>query len=742
MRFPFSLLGLSAVQTAFQSPAAHTKALTRTSNNNFALKDAHDVFSPRNLIELGRPGLGVANDAGDLVLVPYSQFALEAATNNKSIFIASLDSESRAQIEIALPKGGEAFWLDDRTVGHAVEGANGTLELYALPLDFQSNLTADAPVSIGSLPTKTATNFRYANGVLIFVDYVYGDGNITAAPEQDAIRDRRPNAGMVFDQLNERFWDSWSSPKAASLFSVNFAPVSGGKWEMGTFANLLRGTGHSSDDFFFAGGDVLYTARDPELPEGLSQKRNVFIVSLADPGNPVQLTTGRQGGTGSPVLSSDGKAAWIQQDEDRGGSSIPKIIIYDLVTRVRFTLAPKWDSGLPQSLAFSLDGDVIYFTGDEHARVKIFALPIPPTPAASTTHPVLPHKFNTPVALTHKASASGIQILPDGRLLFSQSSYSSPNDVFVLRDLKAFEIDLKATSRAAVEFKGKTERITHLTADALKGKDLDGGEEFWFKGALGRDVQGWLFKPKGWNKKDEKKWPVAMIIHGGPHSSHADGWSTRWNPNVFAQQDFFSIWINPTGSTGFGAEFADSINEDWGGKPFVDMQKGFKYILDAYPQIDPDRAVAAGASWGGYAINWLQGHPEYGFNFKALVCHDGVFDSAYSSYTSDVPSLFNDEFGGVPWSKESQAIHKRNNPASFIHRWSTPQLVIHGSKDYRLPETESIGAFHALQQLGIPSRLLIFPAENHWVLDHENSLKWHYEVFKWFDEFVGEHGSE
>ncbi|KAJ7175987.1 Alpha/Beta hydrolase protein [Mycena filopes] len=737
MRFPFSLLGLSAVQTAFQSPGTRNHAaLTRIQSNSFALKDAPDIFSPQNLIELGRPGAGVANDAGDLVLVPFSQFTLEDATNNKTIYIASLDSDEPAQLEIALPKGGEAFWLDSRTIGHAMEGANGTLELYARSLDLQVHLVADAPVFIGSLPTKTANTFRYANGVLVFMDYVYVDGNLTAAPEQDAIRDRRPNAGMVFDQLNERFWDSWLSPKSASLFSVSLTSNQNGKWKLGTqFANLLKGTGHTAEEFFFSGGDVLYTARDPELPKALSHRQNVFLVSVADPGNPVQLTTGRQGGAGAVVLNHNGtKAAWVQQDADRSGSSIPKIVIYDLLTQVRFTLAPKWDRS-PESLAFSLADDVIYLTGEDHARLKIFAIPVP--------HPGVAHKFNTPVALTHKATASGLQVLPNRRLLFSQSSYSSPNDVFVLHDLKAFENDLlKASSRAAVKFKGKTQRITYLTAGALKGKELDEGEEFWFKGVMGRDVQGWLFKPKGWDEKDEKKWPVVMVVHGGPHSSHSDAWSTRWNPNVFANQGLFSIWMNPTGSTGFGADFADSIVDDWGGKPFIDMQKGFKYILDSYPQIDADRAVAAGASWGGYAINWLQGHPEYGFNFKALVCHDGVFDSAYSSYTSDVPSLFNDEFAGVPWSKKSQAVHKKNNPANFVHRWSIPQLVIHGSKDYRLPETESIGAFHALQQLGIPSRLLIFPAENHWVLEHENSLKWHHEVFKWFDEFVGDYGSE
>jgi hypothetical protein len=203
----------------------------------------------------------------------------------------------------------------------------------------------------------------------------------------------------------------------------------------------------------------------------------------------------------------------------------------------------------PQFLQFSLGGDLLYLTAEDHAKTKIFALPIPPTPSASTTHPILPRKFHTPIALTQRGAASGIQPLPGGRLLFSRSSFTSPNDVFLIHDLKTFEDDIQA-GRSISKFNGKIEQITHLTADALKGKDMDEGEEFWFKGALEKDVQGWLFKPKGWHKNDKKKWPVVMIIHGGtipvncvlslsteselnlgPHSSFGEAWSTRWNQN-------------------------------------------------------------------------------------------------------------------------------------------------------------------------------------------------------------------
>ncbi|KAJ7695681.1 Alpha/Beta hydrolase protein [Mycena rosella] len=739
MRFPFSLLSLSAAQTILQPRGTQT-SLRAASNLQYALKEASDVFSPKDLVELERPGTGVANDEGDLVLVPYSKYSFDEKKNNKYISIAPLEAATEP-IEIALANGGEAFWLDRRTIGHAVKG-DSNLDLYALNINFGGNFTgvsSDPPTLIGSFPTTTASKFQYSSsGSLVFVDLVYADGNLSATKEQDEAWNNRGTTALVYDDANVRFWDTWGGPKTASLFRVELAYSSDRAWKMGTtFDNLLKGTGHSSDDFHLVGGDVLYTSGDPELPQSLHGRRNVYLVSVADPGNPVQLTTGKQGRTGSPKLNSNAsKAAWIQMDEDIGGPSTERIILFDLITKVRFTLGHKWDRS-PESLVFSLDGDVLYLTAEEHARIKIFALPIPPTPVASTARPSLHPRFHVPVALTHTGAASGLQPLPNSCLLFSSSSFTSPNDVYLIRGLSNFESNLKS-SRPSSKFKGKIDQITRLTADTLKGKDLDQGEEFWFKGALNKDVQGWLFKPKGWTKHDKKKWPVAMIIHGGPQSAWADQWSTRWNPNVFSQQGYFAIFINPTGSTGFGAEFTEAITEDWGGKPFVDMLAGYGHVLESYPQIDPDRAVAAGASWGGYAINWIQGHPEYNFNFKALVCHDGVFDSSYSSYTSDVPFLFNLGFGGVPWGKKGKALSKKFSPSNFVDRWSTPQLTIHGSKDYRLPETESLAPFHALQQLGVPSRLIIFPDENHWVLGHENSLKWHYEVFKWFDEFVGD----
>ncbi|KAJ7175992.1 Alpha/Beta hydrolase protein [Mycena filopes] len=764
MRAPLSLL--AATQVPFKSNIADPPRM-RSQNTNFALKEGEDIFSPKSLVGLGRPGAGVAND-GDLVLVPFSKYSLKDKKNAKSVYLAPLESTIKP-LEIPLAKGGEAFWLDSRTIGHAVED-DGNLDLYAIDLKFEANeadaFSAEPPTLIGSFPTTSATNFQYSAGIstLIFSDNVYADGNLSSVKEQDEAWEDRGNVAMVFDETYERHWDTWAGPKTSSLFSVQLTRGADKKWTLGSeFSNLLQGTGHISpvgpfgatDDFSVVDSSVLYTTKDPKLPMAWHTKQDIFLVSTTSPGKPKELTSGDQGATHSPVLNADAtKAAWLELAEDGNEADKANIVIYDLVKDVRFTLTQKWDRS-PDALAFSSDGNLLYLTAGDHAKVKIFVLPVPSTPSASTTSPDLPPKYYTPVPLMTSGAASGIQVLTGGRLLFSRSSLTSPNDVYVIRDLQAVEHAVIQSSDPIADVKPNIEQITRFTADALSSKDLASGEEFWFKGALDKDVQGWVLKPKGFKKDDKKKWPVLLLIHGGPQSAWQDQWSNRWNPTVFAQQGYFTVFINPTGSTTFGQEFTDGITKDWGGKPFVDLIAGWKHILETYPQIDADRAVAAGASWGGYAINWIQGHPEFGFNFKALVCHDGVFDTTYNGYSTDELFFFNHEWGGRPWDAESKELSQKFNPTNFVSNWSTPQLLIHGSKDYRLPETESIGPFHALQQLGIPTRLVVFPNENHWfvfpsftacggvtvhcrVINHGNSLKWHYEVFKWFDEFIGE----
>ncbi len=225
---------------------------------------------------------------------------------------------------------------------------------------------------------------------------------------------------------------------------------------------------------------------------------------------------------------------------------------------------------------------------------------------------------------------------------------------------------------------------------------------------------------------------MAFLIHGGPQGSFGDHFHYRWNPQTYAGQGFVSVMIDFHGSTGYGQEFTDSISKNWGSKPLIDLQKGLGYALKKYPFIDGNKACALGASYGGYMVNWIAGNWQN--QFKCLVNHDGVFDNRMMYYSTEELWFVEWENGGSYY--EQPKNHERFNPANYVKNWKTPMLVIQGGKDYRIPETQSLATFTALQKLKIPSKLLYFPDENHWVLKPNNSLQWHAEVNKWLHQFL------
>ncbi|KIJ64627.1 hypothetical protein HYDPIDRAFT_112010 [Hydnomerulius pinastri MD-312] len=746
------LLGLSVQQPLVPSPHppienTSAQSTAMSPSKEFSLKSSPDVLSPQDMLSLPRPGAPVANAAGDLALISVSKYSFDDRKTHKSLAIVALEAGSQAY-DLPLPSGGDAFWLDERTIAHVVETGKDKdkkQELFAIPVTFdKGSVSTGEPVSAGSFPVTTAADFRYSKtGVLVFSAYVYADGDLQAVKANDEKYENRGNTALVYDQTLERQWDTWVTPKHKSLFSVRLSKKQGKYVLENDFPNALKGTELSSpvepfggtDDFDISDNQIIFTTKDPKLPKAWHTKQDIYLVNF-DGSGLVELTSGVvHGATHSPVFNHQGtKVAWLQLDTDGNEADRQKIVIHDIAKGVSFTITQAWDRS-PNALAFSESGDFIYFTAEDIARVKVFALPVPPTPSSSTSHPNLTAPYTTPVALTTQHAVSGIQVLPNNRLSFAMNSLTSPNDAYVLSNLQRVEADILA--QASDGYRGELTQITKFSADSLQGKHLHPGEEFWFQGAL-QKIQGWILTPPGYKSTDVKKWPVLMIIHGGPESSWADSWSTRWNPNVFANQGYVVVAINPTGSTSFGQKLTEGIIEDWGGKPFVDLKNGWDYVLQNYPQIDSSRAVAAGASYGGYAINWIQGNPEFGFGFKALVCHDGVFDTTYNGYATDELFFFNHEWGGRPWDPKSFELSRKFSPAYTVSKWATPELIIHGSKDYRLPEGDGIAVFHALQQLGVPSRLMIFPDENHWVLNAGNSLKWHHEVFRWFDEYVGE----
>jgi dipeptidyl aminopeptidase/acylaminoacyl peptidase len=305
-----------------------------------------------------------------------------------------------------------------------------------------------------------------------------------------------------------------------------------------------------------------------------------------------------------------------------------------------------------------------------------------------------------------------VSVLPDGRVLARRDSMIAPAELWISADDGS---DLKP--------------LTHVNEARVKAAQMSTPEEFWFAGARGDRVHGWLLKPVG--LESGKKYPLVYLIHGGPQGAWNDHFHYRWNPQVYAAAGYAVAMVNFHGSTGYGQGFTDSIRRDWGGKPYDDLMLGLDHLIEEHDFIDGSRIGAAGASYGGYMINWIAGHND---RFRCLVNHDGLFSTRSMYYSTEELWFPEWDLGGTPW--EAAETYRRWDPSEFVENWKTPMLVIHGQLDYRVPDTEGLSAFTALQRRGIESKLLYFPDEDHWVMKPQNMKLWHETVLGWLDHYL------
>lgn len=519
------------------------------------------------------------------------------------------------------------------------------------------------------------------------------------------------DSALVFDQLFVRHWDTFIDPEAKrQLFYVKVKKGKGSSpnWYFSVDPrNLLQGTELESPvapfgdagDYCLSpdGKELVFISKLPGRDQAWSTKADVYIVSIDGNQRPKSLTVENLGASSHPRYSPDGKyIAWLQMKEPQYEADRNRIILYERESEKITELVSWWDRS-PSSLEWSGDSDSLFLTASEYGRSKVFYV----KPSTNSVRRV-----------TKYDSVSQLQFLRDNVFVASFSNLAAPPEFYT--------IDVNRYYRMT--------RQSDINNERLKNYFMSEPEDFWFQGAGGAEVHGFMLRPS--NYSPWKKYPLAFLIHGGPQSAWENSWSTRWNPNVFANAGYFVVAINPHGSTGYGQNYTDAIRGDWGGKPYKDLMLGLDHVIKTYESIDKARVCALGGSYGGYMINWLNGHTD---RFRCLVNHDGMFDAAHAYYTTDELYFNEHDFGGVPW--ESPEKYQKFSPSSYVWKWSTPTLIIHSAKDYRLVDGEGLATFTALQRRGITSRLVYFPDENHWVLKPANSLRWHSEVFSWINRY-------
>lgn len=440
-------------------------------------------------------------------------------------------------------------------------------------------------------------------------------------------------------------------------------------------------------------GRELCFARNLDPVEATSTNAELFVVPLAG-GEPTKIS-GSPGYDGAPRYSPDGtRIAFRAQLRAGYESDRWRLMVYDRKTGKTSNLTEPFDRHV-EGFAWSPDSRSLFFTASDNARDPIFVID-----AAS----------GSPKKLAD-GTFGDLQVAGDGRtLVATQVSLSHPAEV----------VRLNADGSGLA-------RVTKLNDALLADFKLRPGESVTYTGAAGKTIQAWVVKPSDFDPA--RKYPLLLLIHGGPQGVWPDGWSYRWNPQLFANAGYVVLAPNPRGSIGWGQALIDDINQDWGGKAYEDIMKGTDYA-EALAYVDKGRSVAAGASYGGYMVNWIAGQTD---RFKALVSHDGVFDLV-SMYGSTEELWFVDwEFKGPYW--ESREIYERWSPSRNVRNFKTPTLVIHGELDHRVPLEQGLGMYTALQRKGVPSKLLVFPDENHWVLKPVNSVRWYQEVLGWLGQW-------
>ena len=552
---------------------------------------------------------------------------------------------------------------------------------------------------------------------VVFVSEVYPDAKDDAAnKERDEALKKSKVKAQVFTHLFYRHWNAYTEFKRSHLFVVGV-----GKDDAVAAAprDLTPGD-HDVPPFSLGGQDMYavspdgqelaYTSNIDEV-EATSTNNDIFVVPIAG-GTPKKISTS-PGSDATPLYSPDGKwIAWRSQARAGYESDKESLVLYDRQSGQLHNATANFDRSV-ESMAWSPDGKVMLFTAEDHGEAPFFRLSV----AAGSD--------DQPVQVTTGIHASDLAFAPDGQqLFFLRTTISAPSEI-ACADAVTAANPIKRRAVAAV---------THVNAALLAQLDLPPLESFTFKGAEGADVQGFLLKPPGFDPG--KKYPVKFLIHGGPQGAWSDSWSYRWNPELFAATgDYVVVMVNPHGSTGYGQAFTDGVNGDWGGKPYVDLMKGLDYAEQTYPFIDKNREAALGASYGGYMVDWILGHTD---RFKCLVTHDGMFNTV-AAYGSTEELWFNEwEFKGTPW--DNPETYARWSPDQFAKEFKTPTLVVHGQLDYRLDVSQGFALFTTLQRLKVPSEMLYFPDEGHWVLKPQNSQLWNKTVNDWVDEWTSAGG--
>lgn len=605
-------------------------------------------------------------------------------------------AEPRRVTDLKLNANSPAFSPDGKTLYFLATEKDST-QLWSAPV------AGGEPAQVTHLPLDV-DNFKLSpdGKSLLFSSQMFEDCTTLDCTREKLDAQKKVKAtGRLYHRLFVRHWDEWSDHRRGQLFVM---PLDGSAKPVlvtkGIDGDVPSKPDGGNTDYAWApdGKTVYFDVRIAGKTEPWSTNFDVYSVPADGSAAPKNLTAANKAWDAFPLPSRDGKTLYYLAmkvpgfEADRFG-----IMALDLATGATREIDPQWDRSAGP-LTLSADGKTLYTTVADDGNVALYAIDV---------------ASGKPTKVLGDGSVLGFDIVGD-KVVAARQDFTHPTDLYTLN----------------AQGKGLTQ-ITHFNASRLANIEFSKATWFTFKGWNGDTVHGYVMPPVG--AKPGRKYPVAFLIHGGPQGAWPDEFHYRWNPQTYAGAGFAVVAINFHGSVGYGQAFTDAISQHWGDRPLEDLQKGWAAALQQFPYLDGNDACALGASYGGYMVYWIAG--VWNQPWKCLVDHDGVFDARMMYYATDELWFEEHENGGPQF--EHPENYEKFNPIDHVKDWRVPMLVIHDSRDYRIPESQGLGAFTALQRRGIPSEFLNFPDEDHLVLKPQNSVMWHETVIDWLKRWTG-----
>ena len=630
--------------------------------------------------------------------VAYSVGAADMDANRvaRNIWVVSTSPGSQPRQLTQTGHDTRPQWSPDGKKIAFLSSREGTPQIYVMPAQ-GGNAAKLTSLSTGADNEKWSPDGK----TLAFTSSVFPDCPDDACNRsRDDAAEKSKVKARIYDHLLYRHWTHWSDGKRSHLFLV---PAGGG-----TPRDLIPGADYDvppdergdPNDFAFSpdGKELCFTAVT-DRPEAISTNGDLFLVPVAG-GEPKRITD-NPGFDGHPAYSPDGRfIAYHSQKTPQYESDRWRLMLFDRATGKHTEFAESLDRNVDE-IVWSADSKRIYFTAADEIEQPVYEIVI---------------DSGAPAQILKDTSNESVSISADGAsLAFLRSSLAAPAEVF--------------TARADG---GAVQQLSRHNAARLGAIEMNSPETFWYEGAGGARIQGILIRPPRFDPT--RKYPLLLLIHGGPQSSWTDSWGYRWDEELFAAPGYVAVMINPRGSTGYGQKFTDEITDDWGGRAYEDLMKGVDYVTAKYSFIDANRMAAAGGSYGGYMVDWMATHTG---RFKALISHAGVYDK-FGMYGATEELWFEEhDMRGTPWTNvESYQKWSPSMYAAALEKYKTPTLVFCGEQDYRVPYTQSLSFFTALQRQNVPSKLVVFPDEGHWILKPQNSQLWYKTFFAWLDLYL------